>query len=88
LFGEIIDESPLGHWQTEIEAITLAVPNVTRVEKYLIRKTGFEYFVDLYMRVPDALTITEGHAIAHTVKVAIQRQKPAIYNVLIHVEPD
>jgi divalent metal cation (Fe/Co/Zn/Cd) transporter len=58
------------------------------VEKCLVRKTGFEYFVDLHMLVPDALTVTEGHAIAHTVKAAIQRQKPAIYNVLIHVEPD
>ncbi|MGA0557811.1 cation diffusion facilitator family transporter [Larkinella sp. VNQ87] len=86
-FGEIMDESPSGDWRSEIEAIALTVPQVKRVEKFVIRKAGFEYFVDLHVEVPGDLTVRQGHDIAHAVKRAIMDQKPAIYDVLIHVEP-
>lgn len=87
-FGEIMDEAPTGDWKTEIEAIALTVPNVTRVEKSIVRKTGFEYFVDMHIHVPADLTVKQGHAIAHAVKAAIMAEKPSVYDVLIHVEPD
>ncbi|GAB3250255.1 cation diffusion facilitator family transporter [Larkinella harenae] len=86
-FGEIMDESPSGDWKTEIETIALTVPLVQRVEKCLVRKAGFEYFVDLHVEVPGDLTVRQGHDIAHAVKKAIMDQKPAIYDVLIHIEP-
>ncbi|PQA53377.1 cation diffusion facilitator family transporter [Siphonobacter curvatus] len=86
-FGEIMDESPAGAWKAEIEAIALSVAQVEGVEKCLVRKTGFEYFVDLHLEVDGNLTVREGHAIAHRVKEAIRAQKPAVYDVLIHIEP-
>lgn len=86
-FGEIMDESPAGDWKAEIEAIALTVPNVKRVEKCIVRKTGFEYFVDMHVQVPAHLTVKQGHDIAHAVKRAIMAEKPAVYDVLIHIEP-
>jgi len=86
-FGEIMDESPAGDWKAEIEAIALTVPNVKRVEKCIVRKTGFEYFVDMHVQVPANLTVKQGHDIAHAVKRAIMAEKPAVYDVLIHIEP-
>lgn len=86
-FGELMDESPSGDWKTEIETIALTVPQVKRVEKCLVRKAGFEYFVDLHVEVPGNLTVRQGHDIAHAVKKAIMDKKPAIYDVLIHIEP-
>lgn len=86
-FGEIMDESQTGNWKADIEAIALTIPQVKRVEKCLVRKTGFDYFVDLHVQVPGNLTVEQGHAIAHAVKRAIMEQKPAVYDVLIHIEP-
>ncbi|WP_128545227.1 cation diffusion facilitator family transporter [Larkinella soli] len=87
-FGEIMDESPPGNWREEIEALALTVEGVQNVEKCFVRKTGFEYFVDLHLRVSGDLTVREGHEIAHRVKASIKEARPAVYDVLIHVEPD
>lgn len=86
-FGEIMDEAPAGNWQPELEAIARTVPGVEGIDKYRVRKTGFEYFVDLHVLVSGELTVREGHAIAHAVKAAIIAQKPAVYDVLVHIEP-
>lgn len=86
-FGEIMDEAPPGNWKAEIEAIALTVPGVKGTEKCFVRKTGFEFFVDLHVEVSGELTVREGHAIAHAVKAAIQHQKPYVYDVLVHIEP-
>ena len=86
-FGEIMDEAPVGDWHGELEAIALTVPEVRGIDKYRVRKTGFEYFIDLHVQVPGDLTVSQGHAIAHAVKAAILEAKPAVYDVLIHIEP-
>ncbi|UHG94661.1 cation diffusion facilitator family transporter [Spirosoma oryzicola] len=86
-FGEIMDEAPTGDWQQELATIALSVPGVKGIDKYRVRKTGFEYFVDLHVLVPGDLSVSQGHRIAHTVKAAILQAKPAVYDVLIHIEP-
>ncbi|MFD2935537.1 cation diffusion facilitator family transporter [Spirosoma flavum] len=86
-FGEIMDETPPGDWQGELRAIALTVPQVRGIDKYRVRKTGFEYFIDLHVQVPGELTVGQGHAIAHAVKAAVLRAKPAVYDVLVHIEP-
>lgn len=87
-FGEIMDETPAGDWQTELEQLALSVPQVRTVQKCLVRKTGFEYFVDMHIHVPGELTVRQGHDIAHAVKRTIMAARPNIYDVMIHVEPD
>ena len=86
-FGEIMDETPAGDWQGELTTIALTVPQVKGIDKYRVRKTGFEYFIDLHVKVPGELSVSQGHAIAHAVKAAILKAKPAVYDVLIHIEP-
>ncbi|GAB4030545.1 cation diffusion facilitator family transporter [Spirosoma jeollabukense] len=86
-FGEIMDETPAGDWQKVLRTIALTVPQVKGIDKYRVRKTGFEYFVDLHVLVPGDLTVKQGHDIAHAVKAAILKEKPAIYDVLVHIEP-
>lgn len=46
-----------------------------------------EYFVYLHLLVSGDQTVREGHAIAHAVKAAIIAEKPAVYDVLVHIEP-
>lgn len=86
-FGEIMDEAPPGNWKAEIEQIARAVPGVVGTEKCFVRKMGFEFFVDLHVEVNGNLSVREGHDIAHAVKAAIQREKPYVYDVLVHIEP-
>ncbi|MGV3557076.1 cation diffusion facilitator family transporter [Larkinella arboricola] len=86
-FGEIMDEAPAGDWKRELETVAMAVPGVKGIEKYRVRKTGFEYFIDLHVQVAGELTVSQGHDIAHAVKDAILEAKPAVYDVLVHIEP-
>ncbi|QIP14025.1 cation transporter [Spirosoma aureum] len=87
-FGEIMDETPAGDWQQELKVIAMTVAEVKGIDKFRVRKTGFEYFIDLHVTVPGSLTVSQGHAIAHAVKAAIMEAKPAVYDVLVHIEPD
>ncbi len=86
-FGEIMDEVPPGDWQQELQVLALSVPGVKDIDKYRVRKTGFEYFIDLHIGVAGELTVSEGHAIGHAVKAAILKAKPSVYDVLVHIEP-
>lgn len=82
-----MDEVPPGDWQQELQALALSVPGVKDIDKYRLRKTGFEYFIDLHIGVAGELTVSEGHAIGHAVKEAILKAKPSVYDVLMHIEP-
>ncbi|GAA4506734.1 cation diffusion facilitator family transporter [Hymenobacter ginsengisoli] len=86
-FGEIMDEAPEGTWTEDIRALAEAVPGVVATEKCFVRKMGFEYFADLHVIVDGAISVREGHYISGAVKAAIIRAKPAVYNVLVHIEP-
>jgi divalent metal cation (Fe/Co/Zn/Cd) transporter len=39
------------------------------------------------VEVDGALTVTEGHRIAHAVKDSIRQSLPAVVDVLVHIEP-
>ena len=74
----------------DIRALAEAVPGVVATEKCFVRKMGFEFFADLHVVVvvvDGTISVRERHAIAGAVKAAIKRARPAVYNVLVHVEP-
>ena len=64
------------------------MPGVLDLEKCLVRKMGFEFFVDLHVVVDGNLSVREGHRIAHGVKDRIMNTYPGITEVLVHIEPD
>ncbi len=63
------------------------VHGVRKVESCFVRKTGFEWFVDITIQVEGNLTVEEGHAIAHEVNDAIKGNVTQVYAVHTHVEP-
>jgi divalent metal cation (Fe/Co/Zn/Cd) transporter len=63
------------------------VPGVEDLEKCLVRKMGFEFYVDLHVIVNGELSVRDGHQIAHEVKDAILNAYPRITEVLVHIEP-
>jgi cation diffusion facilitator family transporter len=85
--AELLDTAPPKKMDVEVRRIAGAVPQVTNVEKCIIRKVGFRYYVDLHVRVPGHLSVSDGHAIAHSVRNEVLRQLARVAEVLVHIEP-
>ncbi len=84
---EIMDTAPQGEMCRQIRAAALAVRGVSEVEKCLVRKMGLSFYVDLHVGVDGAISVRDGHDIAHKVKAVIRATDPRISDVLVHVEP-
>jgi cation diffusion facilitator family transporter len=85
--AEIMDTAPSGDIVLKVRQIASEVKQVKEVEKCYMRKMGFEYFVDLHIKVDALLTVAQGHRIAHLVKDRLLAEKIGIKDVLIHIEP-
>jgi divalent metal cation (Fe/Co/Zn/Cd) transporter len=48
---------------------------------------GYQYFVDIHVEVDPEMTVRASHDIAHAVKGRICSELPAVYDVLVHIEP-
>jgi cation diffusion facilitator family transporter len=84
---EIMDTAPRGKIVDIVRDAARAVPGVVEIEKLLIRKMGLSFYVDLHVKVNGAISVREGHHIAHAVKHAIQDSDQRIADVLVHIEP-
>jgi cation diffusion facilitator family transporter len=84
---ELMDIAPDPKLASEITRTAQGVPGVARVEKCLVRKMGYQLFVDMHVEVAPALPVVEAHRIAHEVKDEVRRRVPAVSDVLVHVEP-
>lgn len=87
-FHEVMDKAVSDDLVGEIRTLAAQVEGVLEVEKCFVRKSGFEYFVDIHLVVNGDLTVREGHKIGHDVKDFIMQRKPLVYNVLTHIEPN
>ena len=65
----------------------LSVPGVVDLDKCFVRKMGVSYYVDLHVQVDGAISVREGHELAHRVKDAIRATNSRIADVLVHIEP-
>jgi cation diffusion facilitator family transporter len=85
--NELMDASPNVDVGQKIRQVASDVPGVKAIEKCIVRKMGYHYYVDMHVEVDPRLTVERAHEIAHQVKDRIREQVPAVYDVLIHVEP-
>lgn len=84
---EIMDTAPRGEIVEAIHNAARSVPGVEHTEKCYVRKMGLSFYVDLHVAVSGAMSVTDGHQIAHEVKAAIQRANASVADVLVHIEP-
>lgn len=84
---ELMDAAPDPGVVQEIRDIAMTITGVEEVEKCLVRKMGYHFFVDMHVEVAPEMTVQRAHDIAHEVKNAVRRQIPMVYDVLVHVEP-
>lgn len=86
-FNDLMDRSPNREIIERIKKIGESVPDVARVEKCLVRKMGYQYFVDMHVEVDPQMTVLRSHQIAHEVKNQVRAQVPRVRDVLVHIEP-
>jgi cation diffusion facilitator family transporter len=84
---ELMDTSPPKDFREQIVALAAGTPRVARVEKCLVRKMGYQYFVDMHIEVDPSMTVSEAHGIAHQVKDRVRQRLPVVADVLVHIEP-
>ncbi|MCI0537947.1 MAG: cation diffusion facilitator family transporter [Verrucomicrobiales bacterium] len=84
---ELMDTSPTQTVINPIRNIAAGVVGVQRVEKCVVRKMGYQYFVDMHVEVDPSMTVREAHEIAHRVKDAVRNRLPKVFDVLVHIEP-
>src|SRR5579864_8719773 len=85
--NELMDRSPNREVIEQIKKVGEAAPGVARVEKCLVRKMGYQYFVDMHVEVDPQMTVLRSHEIAHDVKNKVRDQVPRVRDVLVHIEP-
>ena len=84
---ELMDAAPSRQFNAQIEKIARSIPGVDDVEKCVVRKMGYHYFVDMHVEVDPEMTVQLAHDIAHKVKDEVRRELPSVYDVLVHIEP-
>ena len=84
---ELMDTAPSKSFSAQIQGIAGNVAGVDAVEKCIVRKMGFHYFVDMHVEVDPRMTVQRGHEIAHQVKDEIRAKLPSVHDVLVHIEP-
>jgi cation diffusion facilitator family transporter len=84
---ELMDTAPDDVVRENIRDLARGVTGVNRVEKCIVRKMGYHYFVDMHVEVDPQMTVQQAHNIAHQVKDQVREKFPAVYDVLVHVEP-
>jgi cation diffusion facilitator family transporter len=85
--NELMDTAPGPEVIDQIRQIATTTPGVDRVEKCIVRKVGYQYFVDMHVEVDPQMTVLRSHEIAHDVKDKIRDAIPAVSDVLVHIEP-
>jgi cation diffusion facilitator family transporter len=84
---EIMDAAAPDTLQQDVRAIASAVPDVVRIEKCLIRKSGLGLFVEIHVEVDGSQTVARGHEIGHEVSARLKASALRIQHVMVHIEP-
>lgn len=85
--AEVLDAAPKDDTLDRIRATAAGVAGVTGVDDCRARRSGLGWLVDIHVEVDGALSVREGHRIAHDVKDALLAADISVLDALVHVEP-
>ncbi len=85
--NELMDASPENDVTMRIRASAREIEGVQNIEKCIVRKMGYIYFVDMHVEVDPRMTVENAHNIAHAVKDQVRKNFPRVRDVLVHIEP-
>ena len=84
---ELMDASPSRALVEQIRAVAATTGGVDRVEKCVVRKMGYHYFVDMHVEVDPEMSVLRAHKISHEVRDTVRGHIAAVRDVLVHIEP-
>lgn len=84
---EVLDAAAPPEVRARVRELALSVPQVEGIDVVRVRRSGLVYLVDIHVEVRGALSVREGHAIAHRVKDRILHSELPVLDALVHVEP-
>ena len=70
-----------------IREIAIKTDGVIDIEKCYVRKSGFQFLVDLHVIVDANASVQEGHAISHKIKDNLLASDLQVTHVMVHIEP-
>jgi cation diffusion facilitator family transporter len=85
--AELADTAPGIEMRDQVCEVARSVPGVVALDKCIVRKMGFDYYVDIHVIVDSEMSVREGHEVAHAVKDALRQSHPQVADVLVHIEP-
>ncbi len=85
---ELMDRRVEGERVQKIHDHAAAIPGIVRLETVHLRKSGNRFLVDLHVEVNGAMTVREGHDLAHALRGRLETD-PALRIIWVntHVEP-
>ena len=86
-FNELMDRAPDRKIIEDIRRIAQTIGGVDAIDQCLVRKMGYQYFVDIHVVVNPQMTVERSHRIGHDVKDKLRLEIPAVRDVLVHIEP-
>lgn len=84
---ELMDAAAPEELRRQISRLAADVGEVACVQKCMVRRHGYWFFVDLHIHVDPEMTVARSHAVAHAVKDRLRAELPRIRDVLVHIEP-
>jgi cation diffusion facilitator family transporter len=85
--NELMDTAPNREITEQIIAIANSIPAAEKIEKCVVRKMGYRYFVDMHVEVDPKMTVQDAHLVAHQIKDAVRSKISQVADVLVHIEP-
>ena len=85
--SELMDRAPGPEIVERVRTTATTIPGVQAVEKCVVRKMGYYYYVDMHVEVDPQMTVQRAHEIAHQVKDKVRENFLRVRDVLVHVEP-
>lgn len=85
--GEVMDTAASTELHVEVRRVAALVPGIRGIDKCRVRHSGLAVLVEIQIEVDPAITVREGHALAHAVQDRLVGAGLAISHVSVHVEP-
>lgn len=86
-FDELVDASVDEETLDKIRESVLSNSGVLNFHQLRARSLGGQVFVDVHADVPTTISVSEGHAIAHSVEESIFNDINHVADVTVHVDP-
>jgi cation diffusion facilitator family transporter len=84
---QLMDRVPPLRYFEKVRRAAKHVAGVLETEKIRIQLYGPDAHVDIDVEVEPTLTVDKAHRISQKVRVAIQKEWPAVRDVIVHIEP-